>query len=132
MKKVFMLIIALLMTVMLFTACGEKDSIKAQVRIISAEETLLDTEVEVSGENLMVKDALLKACQDNKMAYTNKDGLFDNFNGIASTLEDGWLFYFNGELPDKGVYDVPLKKDGENLIEMKYVNYAEAFDLGEE
>lgn len=132
MKKVLMLIIALLMTVMLFTACGEKDSIKAQVRIISAEETLLDTEVEVSGENLMVKDALLKACQDNKMAYTNKDGLFDNFNGIASTLEDGWLFYFNGELPDKGVYDVPLKKDGENLIEMKYVNYAEAFDLGEE
>ena len=132
MKKVLMLIIALLMTAMLFTACGEKDSIKAQVRIISAEETLLDTEVEVSGENLMVKDALLKACQDNKMAYTNKDGLFDNSNGIASTLEDGWLFYFNGELPDKGVYDVPLKKDGENLIEMKYVNYAEAFDLGEE
>lgn len=131
MKKLMSILMVLSMVLVLFTACGEKQTIKAEVKIISAEETLLETEVEVSGENPTVKDALLAACQQEKMAYTNKDGLFDNFGGIASTTEDGWLFYFNGELPDKGVSDVLLEKEGENLIEMKYENYNEAFGAEE-
>ena len=73
------------------------------------------------------KDAVETICQALRIAYQNKNGLYDGFAGILSTQDDGWLIYFNGSLSDKGLKDIQLDSEGENLIEIKYVNYEEAF-----
>lgn len=99
----------------------------ATVKIISTDDTLLDSQVSLSETESTCKDALVKACQAKKLAYVDNNGLFDGFGGIASTQEDGWLFYFNGVLADKGLGDTPLVAGGDNTIEMRYVNYNEAF-----
>lgn len=112
------------------TACAAPESAKetaASVKIINGTEILLDETVAVKKDAPTAQDALVQACQSKKLAYQNKNGLFDGFGGVESTQEDGWLFYFNGELPEKGVADVLLEDNGENLIEMKFVNYSEAF-----
>lgn len=73
------------------------------------------------------KDAVETVCQALRITYQNKNGLYDGFAGISSTQDDGWLIYFNGKLSDKGLKDIQLNTDEENLIEIKYVNYQEVF-----
>ena len=72
-------------------------------------------------------DVIVESCQKQKIPYTLKENMFDNFGGIASTKEEGWLLYVNGALAEVGANAIQLE-DG-FLVEFKYVNYDEAFLL---
>lgn len=81
--------------------------------------------VTVTGENPTAEDAILAACQQEKMSYTLTDGLFDRFNGQASTATEGWLFYMDGQLSAVGAKEVVLQDDFH--ITIQYENYQKAF-----
>ena len=81
----------------------------------------------IMDENATAADAVIKACQENKFAYTYENGMFDNFDGIASTMEEGWLLYSKGKLANVGAEELLLEDNF--YIEFRYVNYAESFNL---
>ena len=84
----------------------------------------MDQQVTLTND-LTAGRAVKDACQNQKMAYTEQDGMYISFQGITSTDTDGWLFYLNDELPDRGANDVTVS-DGD-VVEFRYVNYDEAF-----
>lgn len=100
--------------------------ITVTVRLVSTEKTILDQQV-VLTDDMTAGRAVKDACQSQRMAYVVEDGLYSSFDGIASTQTDGWLFYYNGELPDNGADDVVLN-DGD-IVEFRFVNFDEAFKL---
>ena len=126
------LVVAILWTFLLMTGCSSQSGgadhsqvgITVTVRLISAEETILDLQVTLT-DDLTAGRAVKDACQSQNMAYTEQDGMYISFQGITSADTDGWLFYLNDELPDRGANDVTVS-DGD-VIEFRYVNYDEAF-----
>ena len=135
-KKWFLsLMVLTLVSLLLFTACSTGGSssdasaqgVSVKVQIIKDGENLLDTTVTLEGENPTAGDAFKKACQDAKMAYTVSDGMYDGFAGYTSTQTDGWLFYHNGQLADKGANDVTVSD--KDTVSFQYENYNEAFGL---
>ena len=62
-----------------------------------------------------------------RFAFTYENGMFDNFDGVASTMEDGWLLYSDKELVNVGAGELLLEDNF--YIEFRYVNYAESFNL---
>ena len=126
------LVAAILWTFFLVTGCSSQTGGAGEsqvgtivtVRIISQEATILDQQVTLTND-LTAGRAVKDACQSQKMAYTEQDGMYISFQGITSTDTDGWLFYLNDELPDRGANDVTVS-DGD-VVEFRYVNYDEAF-----
>lgn len=122
---VFVLLIALVS----FSGCGKvEDPLYGEVIITGPDgEKLLDSEIYISKENPTAADAVIQACSEMRFAFTYENGMFDNFDGIASTMEDGWLLYSDKEIAEVGAGELLL----ENFfyIEFRYVNYAESFNL---
>ena len=94
---------------------------------ISADYEIVNSSFVLAAKEPMASDAILRACQNQKIPYTLTNGLFDGFGGLKSTKTDGWLFYVNGEIAPMGAEDTPIK-DGD-MIEFKYENYESAFDM---
>lgn len=117
----------------LFTGCNVKQpgetaegGIAVKVKITDAEQTvLLEEETRVQEDEANAGQAVKNACQSKGFAYQEKDGLYDGFGGVESTKTDGWLFYLNGEQPEVGANDAPVKEG--DLVEFRYLNYDEAF-----
>jgi len=91
---------------------------------------ITDSVVLVSGtawvnEGSSAGDAVKKVCQMLDAEYTVKDGMYDRFNGKASTQTDGWLLYINGEVAQVGADAYKVKAN--DLLEFRYVNYDEAY-----
>lgn len=70
-------------------------------------------------------DLIIALCQADKFAYTYNDGMYDNFNGVASDAEAGWLLYIDGVLAELGANEIALSEGMK--VEFRYVSYAEAF-----
>lgn len=131
MRKVISAVLALIFLFAVLCGCsGTKtgDTIFGTVTITGpAGEVILDSELYVDKDGATAADAIKAACAEVRLSYTYENGMFDNFNGIASGKEDGWLFYSDGVLSEVGAGECPIKDAFE--IEFKYVNYAESFNL---
>lgn len=133
MKKIISVILTFVICLAAVCGCsvhGEKETLFGTVAIIGpGGEIILDSELFVNKDNATAAEAIKTACAEVKLSYTYIDGMFDNFNGIASAADEGWLFYSEGELADVGAGELSLRNYFE--IEFKYENYAEAFSLTE-
>ena len=130
MKRLISLLLCLIFIIATFGCAPENGQTAAIATVIitAADGTSLANEsCGLPAGKTTAKDAVETICQALRITYQNKNGLYDGFAGISSTQEDGWLIYFNGSLSDKGLKDIQLNTDEENLIEIKYVNYDEAF-----
>lgn len=125
-KLVSLLFIAMFI---LFSGCAtqnqEECQVSGTVKIQSSDQQLLDAQIQVKGENPTAADAVKQACQEKKMAFTFRDGMFDNFGGKASTSTDGWLLYSGGKLAEVGAADIKLSEGFQ--VEFRYENYDTAF-----
>ena len=130
MKRLISLLLCLIFIIATFGCAPENGQTAAIATVIitAADGTSLANEsCGLPVGRTTAKEAVETVCQALNITYQNKNGLYDGFAGISSTQEDGWLIYFNGKLSDKGLKDIQLDSEGENLIEIKYVNYEEAF-----
>ena len=69
----------------------------------------------------------MQACQSKKLAYTNDSGLYDNFDGVASTETEGWVFLYNGETVMVGADEQEIKSG--DTVEFIYGAYSDYFDF---
>ncbi len=123
------LLVVMVLSLFTFAGCTNKEKpIFGEVAIIGPDgEKLLDSEIYVSKHNATAADAVIMACSEMKFAYTYENGMFDNFDGLASTMEEGWLFYSDYELSEVGAGEFLL--EDYFIIEFRYVNYDESFNL---
>lgn len=132
MKKITSVFLTVIIIVFAFSGCAGqgKKQLFGTVSIVGPDgEMILDTELYMNAENATAADAVKEACSQVRLAYTYENGMFDNFGGIASGKEDGWLFYNDGELSAVGAGACEIGNAFE--IEFKYVNYNESFSLSE-
>lgn len=131
MRKILLFILLCLLTLSIFSGCNAKpvedNPIFATVRITDENNVLLLNEECKLPSDSNAADALLVTCRAKKLAYQNKNGLYDDFNGIPSEKDKGWLFYFNDKLAEQGLEQTKLANDSENVVEMRYVNFEDAF-----
>ena len=128
MKKSIIIFILSLVLLISFSGCLSKPApVYATVKITALNQQVILEESCRLPSDSTAADAIGVACRSAKIAYQDKNGLYDNFNGISSGKEEGWLFYYNGTLSEYGVRQTKLTNDGENLVEMRYVNFNEAF-----
>lgn len=116
-------------TLILCSGCiknNDEKTVNATV-VISHEETVLLSET-ITTSAKTVEDAIIEACQKQKIPYTLKENMFDNFGGIASTKTDGWILYINTEVANAGAKFIKLEDNCR--IEFKYVNYDKVFGGG--
>lgn len=134
MKKTISFCVLLMVILSIFSGCADTNEQAIEVPYLVSVVDAKGTEILYDAGTLVKKspkasDALKEACRKQEMPYTNTNGLYDGFGGIQSTLESGWLFYFNGDLASQGIEDVPLLENEQNVIEFRYENYSEAFTL---
>lgn len=104
--------------------CAVGDSMEVTVKIWG-DYLILDKTLTVSGNPVTAGKAVIEACKSEKLAYTQTNGMFDNFAGVASTETDGWLLYVNGEIAQVGALDYKLNAG--DTVEFRYENYDTAF-----
>ncbi len=131
MRKIVSVILLFLLIFATFFGCNikpaEENPIFATVKITDEKnEIILNEECRLPSDS-SAADALEVACRAKKIAYQNKNGLYDNFNGISSEKDEGWLFYYNGKLAEQGLEQTKLARDSENVVEMRFVNFNDAF-----
>ncbi|MBR5156574.1 MAG: DUF4430 domain-containing protein [Clostridia bacterium] len=130
MKKIISVILCLIVLIA-FSACNVKPAkdnpVFATVKITDANNNVILNEECRLPSGSSAADALEVACRAKKITYQNKNGLYDGFNGITSEKENGWLFYYNGNLAEQGLKHTKLERDSKNVVEMRYVNFDEAF-----
>lgn len=133
MKKITASVLAIIVLSFCFMGgCSEKYERKklvfGTVSIIGPNgEMILDSEIYVKKRGAVASDAVKAACAEVRLAFTYENGMFDNFDGIASGQDEGWLFYESGELASEGAGSYEIGEAFE--IEFKYENYAESFNL---
>lgn len=72
-------------------------------------------------------ELLCKICDDQNIEYGHLDGYVNSIDGLDNAADRGWLYYFNGEMPDVGAADYTIVKGFDNTVEFKYMKYSEAF-----
>lgn len=126
MKKIVTGFLAMLL--LFLCACQNTDStpeLSGKVAVFTEDTAILSEDVKTHATN--VEDVLVQTCREHKIPYTLTNNMFDNFGGIASTQTDGWILYVNGEVAQAGAKFIPLEDNF--LVEFKYVNYDEVFNL---
>ena len=122
-----LMVLVCIFTAFCFTGCGKtEDPLFGEVMIIGPDgNKLLDSEIYISKENATAADAVIQACSEMRFAFTYENGMFDNFDGVASTMKDGWILYSDKKLAEVGAGELLL----ENFfyLEFRYVNYDETF-----
>ena len=117
MKKTVSVLILIIMVVTLFAFAGCSDTQKpicGSVTIIGPDgKIILDAEVTITKKNATAADVVKMECSSMKVPYTCENGMFDNFDGIASTNEEGWLLYSEYKLAEVGAEELLLE---DNLI----------------
>jgi len=124
-NKIKLLMLVLILALVL-SACGQQAEaqLSGTVTLVWPDGTAQVWYDVPAAEGATASQALLQLLQAEKMAYTYSNGMWDGFNGVMSTMEDGWLFYVDGTLADVGADSVVLA-DGFNFS-FEYVNYAAA------
>ena len=130
-KKVLslLLVFVILAGILSFTGCKKQPVVLfGDVKITGPDgELFLDAEIYIEKNNATAADAVIQACSEMKFAFTYENGMFDNFDGVASTTKDGWLLYSDKELATIGAGELLL--EDHFYIEFRYVNYDESFNL---
>lgn len=72
-------------------------------------------------------ELLEKICADQNIEYGHLDGYVNSVDGLDNAADRGWLYYFNGEMPDVGASDYTIIKGFDNTVDFKYMKYSEAF-----
>jgi hypothetical protein len=121
MKKILVVMFALVL-VFALAACTTDDSAMPEVPDFSVEAVATAEDVGRSAADLMIA-----TMQEEKIAFTNEDGFFDNIGGYASNDTDGWLLYYNGELAAVGAADLIIE-EGDSVV-FSWENYDEVFNL---
>ncbi|MDP4132597.1 MAG: DUF4430 domain-containing protein [Bacillota bacterium] len=127
MKRILVILLTLALIVVL-PGCSKESSkyepIDGSVKLTDANgKVILDTDLTLQLKSPTAKDAVIKACKENGISYTFKNGMFDNFNGIASTKDAGWILYVDDKVSEVGASDAKL--DYWFRVEFKYQNYSE-------
>jgi hypothetical protein len=118
MKKTLLFVITLMLLIAL-AACAPQADVP-EVPDFSVEATATAADVGRSAADL-----LTQTMDDNGITYTVESGYFDNIGGFASTDSgDGWLFYYNGELPSVGAESITLNEG--DTVAFRWGNYYEA------
>ncbi len=124
-KNLFLSVVLAVIFVILLSACGKQaeTTFDATVLIATEEQVILSETVITSKEN--VEEVLVETCQKNKIPYTLNSNMFDNFGGIPSGKEDGWILFINDEVAQAGAKFIPMENNFK--IEFRYVNYDTVF-----
>ncbi len=127
MKK-FLLVFTISLTIILACACGKTSTPTNVIVKINSDSYTLNAAITLTDANPTAADAIIAACQKDKIAYTVNNGLFDGFAGIKSVYnEEGWLLYINDILAEVGAEQTTIKEA--DVVEFRYVNYNEAFGM---
>ncbi len=125
MKKTFVFCI-LFAALLALAACGaEEAAVNGSFTVIDADGNELFSAEGSVPEGGSAGDLIVALCQEAEFPYTYADGMYDNFNGIASTADAGWLLYLDGELAETGADDTALSEG--MVVEFRYLSYAEAY-----
>ncbi len=123
MKRILVICV---MIVLCLSGCQQKPTtpeITGSVAVLYGEQAIVSEDVTTTCDD--AEEVLLEVCQKHKVPYRLDNHMFDGFGGYDSTDTDGWILYINGELADKGAYEISLE-DGFR-VEFRYVNYNEVF-----
>ncbi len=115
-----------LMMLLCLSGCQQKTNapeITGSVSVLYGEQIIVSDDITTTLDN--AEKVLLGVCQEHKIPYRLNNHMFDGFGGYDSTDTDGWILYIDGELADKGAYQISLE-DGFH-VEFRYVNYNEVF-----
>lgn len=130
MRKIISILLSILV-IIAFSGCNAKSAkdepVFSIVKITDENNVVILNEECRLPSDSTAADAIEVACRAKKIVYQNKNGLYDNFVGIPSEKEKGWLFYFNGKLAEQGLQQTRLASNSENVVEMRYVNFEESF-----
>ena len=76
---------------------------------------------------ITVFELLKKICEDQNINYQHLEGYVNSIADYNNTATEGWIYYFNGEMPDVGASDCVISKGFDNTLDFKYMKYSEAF-----
>lgn len=119
MKKGLLLLLCLLLT--LSAACAHSGEAADAPDIVSCR--LSDAGLEPGSS---AGQLIIAYCQQESIAYTVNDGMYDNFYGRASTDKEGWLLYIDSVIAELGADSISVES-ADTLVEFRYISYAEAF-----
>lgn len=150
MKKVLITVMILCMAAFVFVACNDKAEVEVPEN--GAEENIavetLEENVEAAnhnrisifiGENIKntakypnteeitAFELLKKLCDDEGIELSHLDGYVNGIDGYNNTADEGWVYYFNGEMPNVAASDYTILKGHDNVVEFKYLKYSEVF-----
>lgn len=125
MKKVLMILTALVVSVLLLAGCGSK-GISVHVKLTGQNDVVLyDKDVQVTANPAYAIHATEAALKDGKIEYKSDNGFITSIAGADSTQTDGWLMLYNDTLAQLGANEQPIAAG--DKIEWKYLNYDKAF-----
>lgn len=150
MKKLLMTMMILCVCVFAFAACNEKNEIEAPVNeadknvtVANLEENaesnhyntisiFIDHEIKYTAKypnmgETTAFELLKMLCDNEEIELSHLDGYVNGIDGYSNTADKGWVYYFNGEMPDVGPDNYTIAKGHDNLVEFKYLKYSEAF-----
>ena len=150
MKKLLVTLMILCVSAFALTACNDKTESEAnkseeeenvavetleenaeaehynRVSIFIGNEIMNTAKYPNMGE-ITVFELLKKLCDDEEIELSHLDGYVNGIAGYSNTGDEGWVYYFNGEMPDVGPESCTIAKGHDNLVEFKYLKYSEAF-----
>ncbi len=103
------------------------EKITVTVKITAPDKEIINEDIQIDKEGATAGKAIMQACQSKKLAYTNDSGLYDNFDGVASTETEGWVFLYNGETVMVGADEQEIKSG--DTVEFIYGAYSDYFDF---
>ena len=132
MKKVLITLMILCMCIFTFVSCNEKNEVETpennaetNVAVETLEENeesqseaehynrisiFIDHEIMNTAEypntgEMTAFELLKKICDDEGIELSHLDGYVNGIDGYSNTAEKGWVYYFNGEMPNVGPAD---------------------------
>lgn len=129
MKKILFLILVISSFMLLSCTDGGKQNETLHYNTVNI---IIDGQVKYTAKyendaQTTALNLLKKICDEFSIDYSHLDGYINAVDGYSNTAQKGWLYFFNGEMPDVGASDYTITKGFDNTIDFKYMKYSEAF-----
>ncbi len=132
MKKILFLV--LLVSIFMLFSCADgksqheqNDALHYNTVNITIDRELKYTAKYENNAQTTALDLLEKICNEFSIDFSHLDGYINSVDGYNNTAQKGWMYFFNGEMPDVGASDYIITKGYDNTVDFKYMNYSEAF-----